>query len=211
MRRRLQRRTFALLYGALAPVYDRFTAWLFLGEWARWQATALAPLADARVVVELGCGTGSLAALGGAQKTWVALDASSPMLAVAKRRAGSARLLRADARAIPLRSGSADAIVATFPAPFILAPSTGREIRRVLKPGGHLIVVLDGELAPNGLGRRWRRWALRRFYGSDHPAPNADFFAGFDGATHEIPTAHGSATRYVGRAIANGDQGPVQT
>ena len=42
---------------------------------------------------------------------------------------------------LPFSSGVFDTIVATFPAPYILQPETLGECRRVLRPGGRLVVV----------------------------------------------------------------------
>jgi len=53
------------------------------------------------------------------------------------------RLARADAEALPFASASFDSVVATFPTEYIAHPDTLQEIRRVLIPGGHLVVLLS--------------------------------------------------------------------
>ncbi len=199
---RLRTLAFAALYGPAARFYDRFTAWLFLGEWARWQRVVLPHLPAAGLVVELGAGTAALARHAARpERRWLALEPSAAMLRVARDpNAGETPwLVRASARAVPVADHSVDAVVATFPTAYLLDPVTAREIRRILKPTGRLIVVLAGELAPVGLRRRFRRGALRLFYGTDRGrTPDTLDLAGLTGAIHLVETEYGRATLYVG-------------
>lgn len=65
------------------------------------------------------------------------------------RRAGVApRLVTGVAQALPFRDQSADSLVATFPAEYILDPATHAEIRRVLVPNGRLVIVPLAQLDP---------------------------------------------------------------
>ena len=78
----LQERVFTALYGHGALIYDRFTDWLFLGEWQRWQETVLPELPEVGLVVELGAGTGRFAErAASADRRWIAIDRSPSMLA----------------------------------------------------------------------------------------------------------------------------------
>lgn len=201
LHRRLQERAFALLYGRGARVYDRFTTWLFLGEWAAWQETALPLLPATGPILELGCGTGRLASRGHTEtRLWLGLDSSPYMLTVARRRIRPTgpQFLRGDARRLPFASGSIAAVVATFPTSYILDPAVAAGIARVLKPGGHLVVVLHGELASEGWQRRWRQFALRWFYGGDGRRDEpALVLPGFDATRRRVGTAHGLADVYV--------------
>lgn len=202
MPERLRRIAFGVLYGPGARLYDRFTDWLFLGEWRRWQGTVLPLLPPTGLVVELGAGTGRLAATADRPgRWWLAVEPSAAMVAVmGRRRRRSFRSVRAIAAALPLRDGVADAVVATFPTGYVLEPATTAEIRRVLAPGGRLVVVLDGTLAPRGPRRRLRRYLLALFYGSRTTGGAAPIrIDGFVGETRVIPTAHGTATVCVGR------------
>ena len=197
----MRRLAFAVLYGPAARHYDAFTAWLYLGEWARWQETALPLLPEEGLVLELGAGTAALARLAVRPgRRWLATEPSAPMLRVARRRpsTGSTWLVRAAAHALPVASASADAVLATFPTSYIFAPATGGEIRRVLKPDGRLIVVIGGELKPHGLRRRLRQTALHLFYGQTGEPITSDFaLPGFAGATRQVETPHGHAAVYV--------------
>lgn len=206
-RRALQDRVFETLYGRGAAIYDRFTDWLFLGEWQRWQETALGSIPEAGLVVELGAGTGRFAErAASAERRWIALDTSHPMLKVATRRAFRASYVLADARAMPLAAGCADAVIATFPTSYILDPRAASEIRRVLRPDGYMVVVWSGELAPHRWRRRWRRRVLALFYGKTRQsvAPSSTTF-GLDGAFERRETAHGWAELFVGRMHRPGD------
>ena len=132
------------LYNELAWAYDP-VAWLVsLGRWAQWRRLALAHLPGR--VLELGFGTGELllemrrrgiAAVG--------LELSPAMHRVTARklrcRGLSAPRVRADAQAMPFADASFDAVVATFPAEYILRPEVMAEARRVLRPGLPLVVA----------------------------------------------------------------------
>ena len=201
-RARLQQTVFAFLYGWGARFYDRFTDRLFLGEWARWQETVLPHLLAEGLIVELGAGTGRLAAVGARPgRRWLAIEPSPSMLGQAARRSGGpgCLIVRGRADAIPVADRAADAVVATFPTAYILDPAVTTEISRVLTVDGRFVVVLDGTLRPHGWGRRARCGLLRLFYGARRPdLPGPVGFDRFDGRTIPIQTPHGHALVYVG-------------
>ena len=196
----VRRAIFEALYGRGARWYDRFTEWLFLGEWERWQRLALSELPERGTIVELGAGTAVLACAGASpERRWIAIERSPTMLAQAVRRRRAAEplllLLRADARAVPLPDDCCDAVVATFPSAYLLAPETQAEIHRLVVPGGQLVVVLSGELRPATPGRWARRVALTLFYGrSDPNAFNGEAIEGFTGSVERVESAFGLAT-----------------
>jgi ubiquinone/menaquinone biosynthesis C-methylase UbiE len=107
--------------------------------------SALRGLENARVL-DLGCGTGQLAArihreLPGTRP--VGCDFSHGMLAAAHRRDASVPVAQGDAGRLPFRDGVFDAVVSTeayhwFPDPVRAL----REIRRVLRPGGRLLLAV---------------------------------------------------------------------
>ncbi|NJN66706.1 MAG: class I SAM-dependent methyltransferase [Chloroflexaceae bacterium] len=154
----LVRWAFARFYREFAWTYDT-VAWLVSrGLWRQWTLAAL-PYLRGRVL-ETGCGTGYVQQVLAAQ--WpdrvVGVDASPQMLALTRRRLrGAPRqpiLLRAVAQALPLGAASFDTVLATFPTEYLVHPATIREIRRVLAPGGRLVIVDAGRLAASGLYER---------------------------------------------------------
>lgn len=96
-------------------------------------------------VLDLGCGPGQIAAIAvDSGKPAIGADLSAGMLAVARRRVPLATFISADARALPLASGSCRAVAAFYclhHLPKALLPSVLAELRRVLPVGGILIVA----------------------------------------------------------------------
>ncbi len=108
-------------------------------------AALAAPAPDARVL-DAGCGTGNLVNRIHARGAWVvALDANRAGLRAARGKSPSVPLLHATLEApLPFANGSFDAI-ASVNVLYTLSP-TGRstflgEARRVLRPGGRLILA----------------------------------------------------------------------
>lgn len=172
---RLVRWAFARFYHEFAWTYDTVAALVSAGHWRDWALAALPELRGR--VLELGCGTGNLQrALAERNHTAVGLDASPTMLALTRARlarAGrAAPLLRADARALPLAAARFDTLVATFPSEYIADPATLREARRVLRPGGRLVVILAAQLSADGLYVRLLDLAYRlTLQSSPRPRP----------------------------------------
>src|SRR5262249_29890437 len=58
---------------------------------------------------------------------------------------------QASVQRLPFDDASFDDVVSTFPTEYIADPKTIREIARVLRPGGRLIIVLGAGLLPTEL------------------------------------------------------------
>lgn len=108
----------------------------------------IAGLAGTETVADIGCGNGGylagLASRGHAGRV-LGIDLSPGMLAAAKAAAPGASLEVGDAAALPL----ADAVADVTLAPHMLyhvpdPPAAVAEFRRVTRPGGQLLVVLNG-------------------------------------------------------------------
>jgi SAM-dependent methyltransferase len=127
----------------------------FAGQWRVWQRLVL-PRLHGHAVLEVGCGTGWLLAdMVAAGYDCQAIDASPQMVRAAQgtlRRRGFStqvnRVHEARAQDLPFADAQFDAVVSTFPAPYIADPTTLREIARVLRPGGRLIIVEGAHLLP---------------------------------------------------------------
>jgi SAM-dependent methyltransferase len=153
-RARLARWLFELLYR------NRTLYWLastlpFAGQWRVWQRLALTRLRGSDVL-EVGCGIGSLLAdMVASGFQCQAVDRSPQMVAAARRElrrrglAADTRIVQqASVQALPFDAASFDCVVSTFPTEYIADPAALREIERVLRPGGKLIVVLGAALLP---------------------------------------------------------------
>ncbi|HLN76315.1 MAG TPA: class I SAM-dependent methyltransferase [Nocardioidaceae bacterium] len=93
-------------------------------------------------VVELGAGTGKLTQQLLARRcTVIATDPSEAMLARLVARAPGARVVAGRAEQVPLRSRSADLVVAAQAFHWFDTETTLREVARVLRPGGRLAMV----------------------------------------------------------------------
>jgi ubiquinone/menaquinone biosynthesis C-methylase UbiE len=142
---RLVRWAFERLYREFAWAYDAVAAAVSRGLWQRW-ALATLPFLRGRVL-ELGFGPGhlQLAIAAAGAHTPFGLDASPQMRAIARRRLSRvdypARLAQGLAQQLPFAPASFDTILATFPAEYIADPRTHTEIRRVLAPGGRVVIL----------------------------------------------------------------------
>jgi ubiquinone/menaquinone biosynthesis C-methylase UbiE len=152
----------SILFDAVALPYEVLTRH---PVWERHCARmALELPAGARLVLDVGCGPGNstrqlpAGAVGG--------DHALSMLRRARRRSPAMPLVCLDAAALPVRTGSLDAV--TFHSVLYLLPDQRAalgEVMRVLRPGGRLI-LLEPQAGPRatlfGLARALPspRWAV---------------------------------------------------
>jgi ubiquinone/menaquinone biosynthesis C-methylase UbiE len=114
---------------------------------ARADLLALFDLLDHRWVIgDLGCGSGPISeALAPCVAQVIAVDESGPMLAAARERLkgqSNVDLRDGTIEALPIDDGTLDAAVLFLVAHFITDPMKAmREVRRVLKPGGRVVIV----------------------------------------------------------------------
>ena len=152
----LKQRFVTPLFDLIAPRYDRFTAVFSFGMDRRWKRSLLSEvegkLHPGARVLDLACGTGDIAlalARGTPAAEIMGIDASARMIAAAEKRRGRAGPAASRMRfevGDMMRLGAADSSVDLVTAGYALrnAPDAGavlREIRRVLKPGGHLATL----------------------------------------------------------------------
>lgn len=97
---------------------------------------------DAQRVLEVGVGTGIMAAaLGRRGRTVVGIDISAQMLARAHERLGS-RIGRADAHALPVPTAAVDGAYLVWVLHLVAdPPAVVAECARVLRPGAQLVVI----------------------------------------------------------------------
>ena len=133
------------MFDRIAPHYDRMNRLLTWRLDARWRRRAVRQLGigPGDVVLDLGCGTGDMAALArAAGARVVGLDVAARMLDVARARRAADALLRADATRLPLRSGTVSAVKSAFALRNLVAiPPMLAEAARVLRPGGRLALL----------------------------------------------------------------------
>jgi SAM-dependent methyltransferase len=117
------------------------------------------PVAGMRVL-EVGCGDGLLAVeLERRGALVVGIDASQSMLAGARHRDAELMLCQALAEQLPFADASYDLVVAVTILCFVEdADRTFRELSRVLRPGGRLVIGELGSWSTWAVGRRLRAW-----------------------------------------------------
>jgi len=142
-----RRRRVGAWFDATAPSYDRITQLMSFGSghWYRRRALRRAGLGPGARVLDVACGTGVLAAharrLVGSSGRVVALDPSLGMLLRARAR-GAGRLTRGTAEALPFADASFELVTMGYALRHVAdLRATFAEYRRVLEPGGRLLVL----------------------------------------------------------------------
>jgi ubiquinone/menaquinone biosynthesis C-methylase UbiE len=163
-------------FSAIAAEYEAHWAQVLMP--ANRELVAMVPMADARSVLDLGGGVGSLVPV---------LQEAAPRahVVVSDRAEGMVRRVRlgspvvADAKRLPFRSQSFDAVILTFVLQFIDDPDRMfGEIARVLRHGGAVAVAAWGEVMKAPSERMWLE-ALDEFDAPEVPT---------------VPAAAGKAT-----------------
>jgi len=120
-------------------------------------------------VLELAFGTGMLqqSMLADERRMIAGIEESAQMVDIARRRlrgAGSrpANLIRGRAQRLPFANDAFDSAVSTFPNEFIVDPNTLAEVRRVLRPGGRLIVAPVAWIVGARLIDRAAAWLFKK-------------------------------------------------
>jgi demethylmenaquinone methyltransferase / 2-methoxy-6-polyprenyl-1,4-benzoquinol methylase len=151
------------MFDRVAPRYDLANTVFSLGQDKGWRQAAAraARLAPGEVAVDVACGTGALtreleAAAPGA--TVVGVDFSFEML----RRAGPGRFAAGDALRLPVPDAGVDVVTIAFGLRNLPEPGQGLlEFRRVLRPGGRLVVCEFSTPVLPVLGGVYRRYLTR--------------------------------------------------
>ena len=152
------------LFTSIAPRYDWFNRLASCGLDQRWrrQALALARLEPQMRLLDLCTGTGDLALLASARLRGdgiiIGMDMNPAMLAYARqkrpRRQADVRWMQGDAQALPFRDGAFDRVVIGFSTRNLSDLTAGlREMIRVLRPGGQLVILETGR--PSNPLLRW--------------------------------------------------------
>ncbi|HEX4646097.1 MAG TPA: ubiquinone/menaquinone biosynthesis methyltransferase, partial [Verrucomicrobiae bacterium] len=163
------------LFAAVAPRYDLINDLQSFGLHRYWkrQLTAMARPESGARALDLCCGTGDVTfALARHGVEAIGLDFSEPMLAVAESRlkvqgsksnAGSAQFLQGNALKTPFPDDSFDIVTVSYGLRNLAGWEDGlREMQRVAKPGGRLL-VLDFGKPDNGVWRGIYFGYLKRF------------------------------------------------
>jgi demethylmenaquinone methyltransferase / 2-methoxy-6-polyprenyl-1,4-benzoquinol methylase len=163
-------REMAGMFDQVSRRYDWLNGLMTLGQDGSWRTAMSREVpADTVLVVDLATGSGiSTAGLRHAGRTVLGVDVSLRMLRVAEDDYGgpgwAPRFVCADGFAMPLRDGAADAVTTAFGIRNLRPRADAlREIRRVLKPGGTLVILeattpARGPLAP--FARAWIRHGI---------------------------------------------------
>lgn len=139
------------MFNDIAPTYDKLNHILSLNVDKLWRKKAVNRLMESgpQTVLDLACGTGdsSFALAQAGVPTVLGLDLSEGMLAVAREKASrlgfeNVSFQIGDALAMPFKDGSVDAVMIAFGIRnFEDREGCLKEIRRVLRPGGKLVIV----------------------------------------------------------------------
>lgn len=161
--------------GSIPENYDRYMVPLifapYAGDLAR-RAAALSPGAVLETAAGTGVVTRALAPQLSADARYVVTDLNQPMIDYAASRLPGDRRIewrQADALALPFEDASFDLVCCQFGAMFFPdRPAAYREARRVLKPGGHLLLSVWDRIEENVFADDVTK-ALARMFPDDPP------------------------------------------
>ncbi len=155
------------MFDRVAPRYDLANTVFSLGQDRAWRrAAAVATgLGDGEVAVDVACGTGALTrelARLAPGAVVAGFDFSWEMVRRGVGEGGTGRLAVADALRLPLADGSADVLTIAFGLRNLPEPGQGLlEFRRVLRPGGRLLVCEFSQPVVPVLRQVYRRYLTR--------------------------------------------------
>lgn len=135
---------------AAARAYEEGMVPALMAEWAP-RLVAAAALGPGQRVLDVACGTGALtraaAQAVGDSGAVTGLDLDPGMLAIAERRMPGMTWRQGSADRLPFPNGAFDAVVCQFGLMFFPdRPAALREMWRVLRPGGRLVVAVWASL-----------------------------------------------------------------
>ncbi|MGB5211550.1 MAG: methyltransferase domain-containing protein [Gammaproteobacteria bacterium] len=124
--------------------YEQFFVPAIFEQWPPIML-ASASISDGDDVLDVGCGTGVFARevtrRVGANGSVTGIDLSESMLGVAREMAAGVDFHQGSATNLPFEDASFDAVVSSFMLMFVPDPAQAiREMQRVLRPGGRLVV-----------------------------------------------------------------------
>jgi demethylmenaquinone methyltransferase/2-methoxy-6-polyprenyl-1,4-benzoquinol methylase len=183
------------MFDRIAPFYDRMYRVRTAGLDQRWRrSTVEAVVQPGARVLDACCGTGDLAVAAEREGGIVTgLDFSAEMLVRARRKSDTIEWVQGDMLALPWPDASFDAATVGFGIRNVADLDAGlRELRRVLRPGGHLaileitrprgplrpffslwfdrIVPVLGRVLPGGKAYTYLPASVRRFPGAEELA-----------------------------------------
>ena len=182
------------MFASIARAYDLNNRLHSFGMDQRWRRVAvrMASVQPGEDVVDIACGTGDLTELFATTKACsvLGLDFTPPMLEIAREKSAKAghagavpRYEHGDATALALPDASADVVSIAFGLRNVGDPAKAlAEFRRVLRPGGRLI-VLEFDEPRNSL----IRWANRLYTHRIMPWTASWIARDSSGAYHYLP------------------------
>jgi len=135
------------MFGSIARRYDITNSVLSMGVHRLWKKMVSARVPRDGKVLDLCTGTGDLLPLLAERcKEVVGGDFCEPMLDIARERYPKIKLVQCDALNLPFENDSFDAVTVAFGVRNLESLDKGlREMNRVLKPGGTLVVLEFGQ------------------------------------------------------------------
>ena len=198
------------MFDRIAPVYDVMNHVMTAGLDRRWRRLAVeAVVQPGASVLDACCGTGDLAVAAEREGGIVTgLDFSAEMLVRARAKSDTIDWVHGDLLALPFPDASFDAATVGFGVRNVADLDAAlRQLRRVLRPGGHLaileitqprgilkpffslwfdrIVPLLGRVLPGGKAYTYLPASVRRFPGAEDLAVLMDE-SGFDGTQFRL-------------------------